>query len=144
MNILWAVAIAIFVAAEAATVGLVSIWFAVGSLGALIVSVCGGKLWLQILVFAALTALTLVLTRPLVSKYVNGKSQPTNADRLIGTKCIVTDTIDNIAATGTVNAGGKVWSARSDDGSVIESGALATVQRIEGVKLIVAAENAAD
>ena len=137
MNIVWAAAIVIFVIAEAATVGLVSIWFAVGALGALIVSVCGGHLWLQIAVFVVLTAATLVLTRPLASKYVNGKSQPTNADRLIGSTCIVTETIDNIAATGTVSANGKFWTARSADGSVIPMNSLVTVERIEGVKLIV-------
>ena len=137
MNIIWAIAIVIFVAAEAATVGLVSIWFAVGALGALLVSVLGGKLWLQIAAFIVLAAVTLMLTRPLVSKYVNKKSQPTNADRLIGTKCIVTETIDNLNAKGVVNAGGKVWSARSADDSIIDAGSLATVERIEGVKLIV-------
>jgi len=137
MNIIWAIAIVVFIVAEAATVGLVSIWFAVGALGALLVSVLGGKLWLQITVFVILTAVTLLLTRPLVSKYVNNKSQPTNADRLIGTKCMVTEKIDNLTATGTVNAGGKVWSARSADDSVIEPGSLAVVERIEGVRLIV-------
>lgn len=143
MNIIWAAAIVIFVVAEAATVGLVSIWFAVGALGALIVSVCGGWLWLQIVVFAALTAATLALTRPLARKYVNAKSQPTNADRLIGSACIVTETIDNIAATGTVSANGKFWTARSADGSVIAANSLVTVERIEGVKLIVASEKKA-
>ncbi|MGI6029534.1 MAG: NfeD family protein [Candidatus Heteroscillospira sp.] len=141
MNFIWAAAIVVFVIAEAATVGLVSIWFAVGALGALIVSVLGGHLWLQIAVFAILTAVTLVLTRPLVSKYVNNRSQPTNADRLIGCKCIVTDTIDNLRAAGTVSANGKFWTARSDDGSVIEKNSLVTVERIEGVKLIVSASS---
>lgn len=137
MNIIWAVAIAVFIAAEAATVGLVSIWFAVGALGALITSVLGAKLWLQILVFAALTVITLLLTRPLVSKYINGKSQPTNADRLIGAKCIVTEEINNLTGTGAVNAGGKIWTARSADDSIIAAGSLAKAERIEGVKLIV-------
>ena len=138
MNILWAAAAVIFIIAEAATIGLVSIWFAIGALGALLVSACGGPVWVQILVFILLSIAALALTRPLAIKYVNKKSQPTNADRLIGCKCIVTETIDNIAATGAVSANGKIWTARSTDGSVISVHSLVTVERIEGVKLIVA------
>jgi len=137
MNIIWAAAIVVFLVAEAATVGLASIWFAVGALGALLVSVMHGALWLQILIFIVLSLATLILTRPLARRYINDRREPTNADRLIGTKCIVTEKIDNVAATGTVSASGKLWTARSEDGAVIEPNTLATVVRIEGVKLIV-------
>lgn len=140
MNIVWAIAILVFVIVEAATVGLASIWFALGSLAALIVSVLGAPLWLQIVVFIVLSLAALAMTRPLAMKYVNKRSQPTNADRLIGTTGIVTETINNIAATGTVSADGKLWTARSTDGSVIEPQALVTVEKIDGVKLIVASK----
>ena len=137
MNLVWAIAIVVFAVLEAVTVGLASIWFAVGALAALIFSVLGAGLWLQIIAFVVVSAAALILTRPLVSKYVNSRSQPTNADRLIGTKCIVTEKIDNLASTGTVNANGKLWTARSSDGSVIDAESLVKVEKIEGVKLIV-------
>lgn len=143
MNIIWSCAIVIFIITEAATVGLASIWFAVGSLFALIASVLGAQTWLQILVFVLVSGATLALTRPLVKKHINNKSQPTNADRLIGTTCLVTETIDNLAGTGTVSAGGKLWTARSNDGSVIESETLVIAEKIEGVKLIVASKQEA-
>ena len=138
MNMIWAIAIIVFLVAEAVTVGLVSIWFAVGSLLALLASVWHAPVWAQVLLFAAGSVSTLLLTRPLALKYVNGKRQPTNADRLIGTRCIVTEKIDNLAATGAGTAAGRPWTARSASGEAIESGALVTVQRIEGAKLIVA------
>ena len=76
-------------------------------------------------------------TRPLVKKYVNSRSQPTNADMVIGKEALVTEDIDNVEATGAVSVGGKVWTARSDTGVSIKSGTVVNVLRIEGVKLIV-------
>ena len=61
MTIFWLIAFILFVVGEAVTVGLVSIWFAVGSLGALLTAALGGGLWLQIAVFLILSALSLML-----------------------------------------------------------------------------------
>ena len=84
--------------------------------------------------------LALVLTKPLVRKYVNGKAQPTNADMILGKECIVREAIDNLAETGAVSAGGKIWTARSTDDNVkIPEGVYVSVVRIEGVKAIVKA-----
>ena len=85
-----------------------------------------------------MSIVSLVLTRPLVKKYVNSKAQPTNADMVIGKECRVTEDIDNIAGTGAVSVGGKIWTARTESDEVKASvGELMTAVRIEGVKLIV-------
>lgn len=139
MNIVWAVLAVLFLVIEACTVGLASLWFAVGAVCALIASLLGAPVWLQIVWFLLISAATLIVTRPLVKKYVNNKSQPTNADRLLGSTCRVTETIDNLAGTGAVRADGKVWSARTLDGQIIEEGAVVTVKEIRGVKLMVSA-----
>jgi membrane protein implicated in regulation of membrane protease activity len=93
--------------------------------------------------FFVVSFVTLYFTRPLVKKYVNSKSQPTNADMVIGKEALVTEAIDNVEGAGAVAVGGKVWTARSDDGQPVELGKVVTVLRIEGVKLIVSAENKA-
>ena len=126
-----------FLVVEAATAGLTCIWFAVGSLAALIAALFDAQLWLQIVWFLVISFVTLYFTRPLVKKYVNSRSQPTNADMVIGKEALVTEDIDNVEATGAVSVGGKVWTARSADGGRIKSGAVVSVLRIEGVKLIV-------
>lgn len=138
MTVFWAGAIVLFLVIEAATVGLASIWFAIGSVCALIAAVLGAPLWLQIVWFIIISVVTLVLTRPLVKKYVNNKSEATNADRVIGSDCRVTERIDNLAGTGAVVADGKTWTARSTDGSVIDAGTVVTIKDIRGVKLMVA------
>lgn len=137
MSIVWVVLMVVFLVVEAATAGLTCIWFAIGSLAALIAALFDAQLWLQIVWFLVISFVTLYFTRPLVKKYVNSRSQPTNADMVIGKEALVTEDIDNVEATGAVSVGGKVWTARSADGGHIKSGAVVSVLRIEGVKLIV-------
>ena len=134
----WVVALVVFLIVEAVTAGLVSIWFVFGSLVALICAALGAAVWLQIFWFVIVSVATLVLTRPLVKRYVDSRSIATNADRSIGRAAVVTERIDNLAATGAVNLDGVVWTARStDDAVAIEAGERGTVRAIEGVKLIV-------
>ena len=137
MVIFWVAAIVVFVVVEIATVGLASIWFALGSLCALIAALLGAKLWLQIVWFFIISVAALILTRPLVKKYINGKTHATNADRVLGTTAVVTEDIDNLAGTGAVQTDGKVWSARSADGENIPAGEHVLIREIQGVKLIV-------
>ena len=137
MTVVWIVAIVVFLIIEAATAGLVTIWFAVGALAALLAAMFDAPVWLQLVWFFAISIAAFAVTRPLAKKYLNSKTQPTNADMLIGQECIVTEPIDNVAGTGAVSVGRKVWTARTTDDHVIPQGSHATVLRIEGVKLIV-------
>lgn len=136
-EVIWGIAIVVFLVIEGLTVGLASIWFALGSLAALIAAFCGGPVWLQILLFLLVSIAALWVTRPLALKYINGKKMATNADRVVGTTCLVTETIDNLAAKGAVRVNGKTWTARSQTGAVIQPGTLVQILAIEGVKLIV-------
>ena len=138
MTAVWVVLMIIFLVVEGAAPGLVSIWFALGALAALISALLGAQIWLQAVWFVVVSLLALIVTRPLAKKYVNSKTQATNADMLIGQECIVTETIDKLRGTGAVSIGGKVWTARADgEETVIEEGTVAVIERIEGVKLIV-------
>ena len=137
--ILWLAALVFFLILEGATAQLVSIWFVIGAAAALVVSLLHGPLWLQIAVFVAVSAAALILTRPIIRRLTKGKVLPTNADRILGTECLVTEAINNLAGTGAITVGGKTWTARSADGSDIPEGTLVTVLSIEGVKAIVSA-----
>lgn len=138
MTIFWLVSMIVLFIVEAATVNLVTIWFAVGALAALISSLAGGPLWLQIVLFIVFTVVTLIPTRTLAKKYFNKSNhQPTNADMVIGQPCTVIEDIDNLAGIGAVKCQGKEWSARSENGEIIPAGTVVTATAIEGVKLIV-------
>ena len=117
-TVLWLIALIVFAVGEAITVGLTSVWFAVGALGALIAAGFGAALWLQVVVFLALSGVT-------------------NADRVIGATALVTEEIDNLKGSGLVNISGQVWTARSAHDVVIQPGREVKVLRIEGVKVFV-------
>ncbi len=138
MTAIWLAAMIILLVVEGLAPGLVSIWFALGALAAMISSMLKAPIWLQVLWFVVVSLVTLLITRPLARKYVNAHTVATNADMAIGQDCVVTEAIDNVAGSGAVSVGGKIWTARmrEADGKA-EKGAVLRVVRIEGVKLIV-------
>ena len=133
----WIGLIVVTAAVEAATVQLVTVWFAVGGVAGLIAYAAGLEIWLQILIFTIVSAVALAVTRPLVKKFTNGRRMPTNADRFIGEKAVVTEKIENDLSKGAVKIGGLEWTARSVDSETAEVGEQVTVEAIEGAKLIV-------
>ena len=137
MELTWAGLLVVFVIGEALTVGLTCVWFALGALAALIVVLLGGALWLQLTAFILVSALSMLAFRPIAKKYINGKVEPTNADRLIGAVALVTEDIHNLRGQGAVSVGGLIWSARSESDELIGKDALVRITRIEGVKVYV-------
>ena len=138
MALIWLIAMIVLLIVEAVVPGLVSIWFALGALAALIAAILHAPMWLQLVWFFVVSIAALVLTRPLAKKYVNSRVKPTNADMILGKECVVTEEIDNIRGTGAVTVGGKVWTARMEnDGETAAVGEVLKTLRIEGVKLIV-------
>ncbi len=137
ISIVWLVVLAILLVIEFLTLGLTTVWFAGGALIAFLVSLAGGPLWLQILLFLVISVVLLLFTRPLAVKYLNKNVQKTNVDSIPGQKGIVTVTIDNLKAEGQVTIRGMEWSARAKDDNIIEKGKVVRVLSVEGVKLIV-------
>jgi membrane protein implicated in regulation of membrane protease activity len=136
-KLIWLILMILFLIMEANTVSLVSAWFAVGSLAALIASLFGAPGWLQITLFLATSAAALACLRPLVRKYIKPKIVPTNTDALLQSQGYVTEDIDNLAAHGQVKLGAMEWTARSTNGDPIPQGTLVRVDKIEGVKAFV-------
>ena len=135
--IVWIILAVVFLIVELVTVGMVSLWFMIGALVALLAAALGANPWLQILLFLLVSIVCFALLYPKLKGFVGRNRQPTNADMVLGKTCIVTQRIDNIADTGAVSVGGKVWSARTMNGAPVEEGALVRAESIEGVKLMV-------
>ena len=133
----WLVLMVVFLVVEGACpFHLVSIWFAAGSLIALLVSLLGGPVWLQITLFLAVSVALLILLWPLVRKVITPKIEKTNVDAVIGSTGLVTVAIDNVTAEGQVKLGAMYWTARSTSGAPIAAGEQIRVDRIEGVQVV--------
>ncbi|MDD6807902.1 MAG: NfeD family protein [Oscillospiraceae bacterium] len=139
--IIWLILTIAFVFVELSTAQLVSIWFAIGCIGAGVASLItdSANFTVEIITFIVVTAIALVATRPFVKKVTKTSPVATNADSLIGKTAIVTEEIDNIKATGAVTVHGTVWTARAETNEEcpIEADKKVKVVRIDGVKLIV-------
>ena len=136
--IFWLAAMVAFLIVEAACpIHLVSVWFAVGSLVAMVVSMLDGALWLQITLFCVVSGALLASLWPFIRKFLNPHLTKTNVDSVIGSQGLVTQAIDNLTAAGQVKLNGMEWSARSTSGDKISAGTHIRVDRIEGVKAFV-------
>lgn len=140
-TIIWLVLMVIFLIVEASTVVMVSLWFAGGALVAMVASLLGAPIWLQVALFLLVAAVLLACLRPMVRKHFTPKLTRTNVDAVVDSQGYVTADIDNVAATGTVKLGAMEWTARSATGEKISAGTLVRVERIEGVKAFVTPVN---
>ena len=135
--LLWFILMIVFMIAEVATVGLVSVWFAIGALAATVTALLGGRLWLQAVLFAAVSGVFLALLRPFAKKFFQPKLTKTNIDAVVGSRGLVLEEINNLTPGGRVKLDAMEWSARSTGGEVIPAGTVVSVDRVEGVKLFV-------
>lgn len=135
-SIAWTVAAFAFVAVEAMTAALVSVWFIGGAVAGLIASLLGVSPIVQVVIFFVVSGALLALLRPIAKRSAIHRI-PTNADRVIGQEAIVSEAIDDLLGQGVVRVDGKDWSARSSDGTKIPAGSVVRIDRIEGVKLFV-------
>lgn len=134
---IWLAGLVVFVALEAVTYQLVSIWFAIGVIGALIAKAIGADFTVQIIVFIALSGICLLCLRPVSKKLIKNNPAATNVDSLIGAEAVVTSDINNLHGKGEGKVNGMTWTMRSADNTDIKAGAKVTVEKVEGVKLIV-------
>lgn len=134
----WLAVFILLLLVEAGTMALTTVWFAVGAFGAILVSLLGVPLWVEILVFLALSFVILFFYRPLAIKYVNSRRIRTNVEDLVGKEGKITEKVDNLSQSGRMLLKGMDWAARTEsDESAIEVGTIVRVLKVEGVRLIV-------
>ena len=144
--VVWVVLALVLVALETVTVAFIGIYLAAGALCAALVAALDGALWLQLVVFAVVSAATLYLTRPaLRSRFVNAPLIPSNVPALVGRRGVVVVPIPaGTGGRGQARIGTEDWSARSTDERAIDAGATVEVVSVEGVAVIVRVPDEAD
>lgn len=135
--IIWLVIAALLVIVEIATMGLTTIWFAGGAIVAALAAIFEAHWLIQFLVFAVVSLVLLIFTRPIATKHLMKEQEKTNVESLVGQSALVTATINNIKGEGTVKINGLEWTARSKNETVIEEGSEVIIDSVSGVKLIV-------
>lgn len=138
MLFVWLLLLILFIVVELATMGLTTIWFAVGALVAALTAAVNAPLVVQVGLFLIVSIVLMLFTRPLAVRFFNKERIKTNVESLVGRQAIVISEIDNLEGIGQVTVGGQEWTARSlDESGKIPVGTVVYVRAINGVKLLV-------
>ena len=138
LNLIWIGLFIILLLIEIFTVGLTTIWFAIGALAAAGVNTLGADLIIQIIVFLAVSVILMIFTRPWAAKHLNQNRLKTNYESKIGEIIKITERVDNLKQTGKSIVDGQEWTVRSQNNNeILEKDELAKVIAVSGVKLIV-------
>jgi membrane protein implicated in regulation of membrane protease activity len=136
MIVIWVIVIALAIVLEEQTAQLVSIWFAAGAIGGIIGAILKWEIYWQLIIFAGITFILVIATRPIAKKLTLNTEVKTNADKLVGMKGKLTKTIlpDE---KGEIKIDYQYWTAISVDNKKIEEGEVVVVKDIVGNKLVV-------
>lgn len=136
-SICWLVIFLVLLVIEIFTLGLTTIWFAIGAVAAFIAALAGAGIIVQVVLFFAVSIITLIATRPIAVRYFSKNTEKTNVEGIIGRSAVITQRIPDKDTTGKASLDGELWTARSLEEESLEEGELVEIAAVEGVKLIV-------
>ena len=129
---IWLIIVVILTIIELVTINLVTIWFVMSGIIAMILSLFVSNITVQFSVFVVGGIILLFTTKPIFTKYLKNQKIKTNIDRIIGMNGIVTEKISK-NNLGAVKIDGKEWTAYSDN--TINKDEIVKILKIKGVKL---------
>ena len=141
---MWLAAGLVLVVAELATPGgFVIIFFGIGALTVGVLAGLGfaGPVWLQILLFSAVSVSTLALFRGRMLRAFQPDVQLPKIDALVGEVAIATEDLPP-GGVGRVELRGAAWSARNSADVAVTRGARCRVTGVDGLTLYIVLEGA--
>ena len=121
---IWTGILVICIVIECFTFSLTTIWAALASVPLIFISRTSLSLQVQILIFAVITLLLIIGTRPLALKLLR-KEKNENINNLEGQKVIVTKKITATEKGEAKASNGVIWTAKSNNSSEIEKDSFA-------------------
>ncbi|MBR5170464.1 MAG: NfeD family protein [Muribaculaceae bacterium] len=112
--------------------------FAIGAAVSAILAGCGANLTVQIITFAVVSALSLLLVRPALIKKLHkpNRERLSNAEAMIGQQGRVSEPIE-AGGYGRVAIDGDDWKAISADGSAIDKDVRVRVVKMDSIIITV-------
>ncbi|GMA50288.1 hypothetical protein GCM10025857_16450 [Alicyclobacillus contaminans] len=109
----WLIAAAVLGIVEVLTVTFVLLWIAIGALITAFLTPFVPTPWMQLLIFAVISVISLIATRPLVRRWRSPRGLPLQRDHMVGQRGVVVTAVEP-GAYATVRVKGDLWSARCD------------------------------
>ena len=117
--VIWLIMLIIFVVIEIITMGITSVWMAVASAVAAFCAAMNVPVWLQFIIFAAVTFLLFAFVRPRVKRNYDLKRRRNREQTLVGERGLVISEVDNLKRIGLVRIRGREWNARCHENGVV-------------------------
>lgn len=133
---IWVVVLLITLLLEFESQQLVTIWFSVGSILALILAAFNVHYIWQIASFVVLSTVLVLATRPLSRRFMRREIVATNIDSIIGKQGIIITDV-SLDVRGEVKVESRIWVAFVTSNIHIEKGTKVIVMDVEGNKLLV-------
>ena len=119
--------------------GLTTIWFALGSLVMIPLSLLPIPFVIQVVICLVISVVLLIFTRPFAMKKLKANKEKTNVDALVGKSVLVIKDISKFEK-GEIKVDGIIWTARSDDDTTLKAGEECFLLRVEGATAVVGKE----
>ncbi len=133
---LWTVIGVVALVIELSTAALVSIWFVPAAILTALTSLLIDNLFLQILIFVILSAISLVISRKIYKKYIKkDKDEVSPNGKLIGKYGKTTE--DTNGLNGKVLVGDIYWKAKTQDGEAIPKDQAVKIVSVDGTTLVI-------
>jgi membrane protein implicated in regulation of membrane protease activity len=137
--VIWLIVAVAFAVGEILNLSFFLFPFAIGALGAALVSLAGAGTPAVFAAFAVLTAVSFAIVRPIAKRHVRMPAQRRKGTAaLVGRSAVVLEPIDNDAGRGTVRLEGETWTARAyDEDQTFAAGTRVNVVEIKGATALV-------
>lgn len=132
----WLILAVVLTLIEVVTLGLTTIWFALGALVMIFLSFTPIPFAVQVLIWLLISSALLYFTRPYALKKLKVGKEKTNSESLIGKKALVISKITKFEK-GEIKINGIIWGAKTDTDEELEKDAECEIIRIEGATAIV-------
>jgi len=138
MWMFWTILGVVCVIIEVVTPSFFILWFGIGAFISALMSLFMKSVTLQVLVFAAVSAVLVIFTRPLGKALVGRATKKAGVDALVGNEGVVIEEVNPDTGKGLIRVGSDVWRARPSNGSsMISVGRRVRITGVDGTHLIV-------
>lgn len=126
---------------EAFTLSLTTVWGAISAIPLIFIAKTPLPFRWQLLIFAVLTVVLIVFTRPFAIKKLKTGKEKTNVNTMAGEEVLVTKAITKFEKGEAKGKNGVIWNASSENNEEIPAGTIAKIISVKGNTLIIKGED---
>ena len=134
---IWLGVLVVCIIIEAMTMSLTTIWGAISSIPLIFIARTSLPFPWQILIFAVLTVVLIIFTRPFAIKKLKNGKEKTNVCTMVGEEVLVTKAVTQFNKGEVKAKNGVIWSAEAKDNKTCQIDKVCVVTDVKGNTLII-------